>query len=128
MRVTQAGFYNSAVSQMQQQQTKVFQTQEQLASGQKITQPSDDPALAAAANNLRSQMTENERYLSNLDRVLSTMQMQETAVNSAVEQLSRIKTLTIQAANDSYSEADRRSVAIEIKELMSGQIVIMRIH
>ena len=122
MRVTQAGFYNSAVSQMQQQQTKVFQTQEQLSSGQKIAKPSDDPALAAAANNLRSQMAENERYMTNLDRVMSTMQMQETAVNSSVQQLERIKTLAIQGANDSYSAADRKSVAIEIKEIIAGLV------
>ena len=122
MRVTQAGFYNSAVSQMQQQQTKVFETQEQLSSGKKIAKPSDDPALAAAANNLRSQMTENKRYMANLDRVMTTMQMQETAVNSTVQQLERIKTLAIQGANDSYSAADRKSVAIEIKEIIAGLV------
>lgn len=122
MRVTQAGFYNSAVSQMQQQQTKVFQTQEQLSSGQKIAKPSDDPALAAAANNLRSQMAENERYMTNLDRVMSTMKMQETAISSAVEQLNRIKVLGNQGSNDTYSDADRKSIAIEVRELINSLV------
>lgn len=120
MRVTQAGLYNSAISQMQQQQTKVFETQEQLASGKKIAKPSDDPALAAAVNNLQSKMAENERYMTNLDRVMSTMQMQETAVASGVEQLNRFKVLAVQGANDTYSDDDRRSVAIEMRELIAG--------
>lgn len=122
MRVTQAGFYNSAISQMQEQQAKVHETQTQLSSGKKIAKPSDDPALAAASNILNSQVAENSRYMTNLDRVFTTMQMQETAVNSAVEQLSRIKTLALQGANDSYSASDRKSVAIEIRELIAGLV------
>ncbi len=122
MRVTQTGFYNSATRQMQEQQAKVYETQTQLSSGKKIAKPSDDPALAAASNILHSQMTENSRYMTNLDRVFTTMQMQDAAVSSAVEQLSRIKTLSIQGANDSYSAADRKSVAIEIKELIAGLV------
>ena len=122
MRVTQSGFYNSAVAQMNEQQAKVYKTQEQLASGKQMTKPSDDPAAATAANNLRSQMAENNRFQSNLDRVMSTMQMQETAVTSAVEQLTRIKTLSVQGANDAFSESDRKSIAIEMREIISGLV------
>ncbi len=128
MRVTQAGFYNSATNQMQEQQAKVFETQAQLSSGKKIDKPSDDPALAAALNILNSQMTENSRYMTNLDRVFSTMQMQETAINSAVSQLSRVKTLAIQGANDSYSASDRKSIAVEVKELIAGLMDVANIR
>mgnify|MGYP003384966955 CR=1 FL=1 len=122
MRVTQSGFYNTAVAKMNEQQNKVFKTQEQLSSGKQITKPSDDPAAATAANNLRSQMAENDRFRSNLDRVMSTMKMQETAVSSAVEQMTRIKTLSVQGANDAFSDSDRKSIAIEMKEIISGLV------
>ena len=120
MRVTQAGFYNQATQQMGKQQTKVFETQEQLASGKKILRPSDDPALATAINNLKSQMDVNQRYLSNLNRMEDTLKMQETSVSGSVDAVSRIKELSIQAANDTYSAADRKSIAIEVKELISS--------
>jgi flagellar hook-associated protein 3 FlgL len=120
MRVTQAGFYNQATQQMGKQQAKVFETQEQLASGKKILRPSDDPALATAINNLKSQMDVNQRYLSNLNRMDDTLKMQETSVSSSVDVVLRIKELSIQAANDTYTAADRKSIAIEVKELISS--------
>jgi len=120
MRVTQAGFYNQATQQMGKQQAKVFETQAQLSSGKKILRPSDDPALAAAINNLKSQMDVNQRYLTNLDRMEDTLKMQETSVSSSIEVISRIKELSIQAANDTYSASDRKSLAIEVKELISS--------
>ena len=120
MRVTQAGFYNKATQQMGNQQAKVFETQAQLSSGKKILRPSDDPALASAINNLKSQMDTNQRYLTNLGRMNDTLKMQEASVSSSIEVVSRIKELSIQAANDTYSASDRKSLAIEVKELISS--------
>ena len=120
MRVTQVGFYNQATQQMGKQQAKVFETQAQLSSGKKILRPSDDPALAAAINNLKSQMDVNQRYLTNLSRMQDTLKMQEASVSSSIEVVSRIKELSIQAANDTYNAADRKTLAIEVKELISS--------
>jgi flagellar hook-associated protein 3 FlgL len=120
MRVTHTGFYNQATQQMGKQQAKVFETQEQLASGKKISRPSDDPALATAINNLKSKMDINQRYLSNLNSMEDTLKMQETSVGSSVDVVSRIKELSIQAANDTYNAADRKSIAIEVKGLISS--------
>ena len=120
MRVTQVGFYNQATQQMGKQQSKVFETQGQLSSGKKILRPSDDPALAAAINNLKSQMDVNQRYLTNLSRMEDTLKMQEASVSSSIEVVSRIKELSIQAANDTYNAADRKTLAIEVKELISS--------
>jgi flagellar hook-associated protein 3 FlgL len=120
MRVTQAGFYNQATQQMGKQQAKVFETQEQLASGKKILRPSDDPSLATAINSLKSKMDINQRYLSNLNGMEDTLKMQEISVSGSVDIVSRIKELSVQAANDTYSAADRKGIAIEIKELISS--------
>ena len=120
MRVTQPGFYNQATQQMGKQQAKVHETQEQLASGKKILSPSDDPALAAAINNLKSQMDINQRYLTNLNRMEDTLKMQESSVSGSLAVVSRIKELSIQAANDTYNASDREAIAIEVKELISS--------
>lgn len=119
MRVTQVGFYNQGTQQMGKQQAKVFETQAQLASGKKILKPSDDPALATAINNLKSQMDVNQRYLTNLNRMEDTLKMQEASVSSSVEVVARIRELSVQAANDTYNAEDRKSIAIEVKELIS---------
>ena len=108
MRITQAGFYNKATEQMNQQQAKVFDTQSQLSSGKKMLRPSDDPALASAINNLTSQIDVNKRYLSNLSSIDGTLKMQEASVTGAVALVARIKELSVQGANDSNSAADRR--------------------
>jgi flagellar hook-associated protein 3 FlgL len=120
MRVTQAGFYNQASQQLGKQQAKVFETQAQLSSGKNILKPSDDPALATAINNLKSQIDVNQRYLTNLERMQDTLKMQESTVTSSVDVVARIKELSVQAANDTYNASDRKSIAIEVKELISS--------
>ena len=120
MRVTQAGFYNQASQQMREQQAKVFETQAQLSSGKKLQQPSDDPALATAINNLKSQIDVNQRYLSNLNHMQDTLKMQESTVAGSLDLVSRIKELSIQGANDTYSASDRKTMAIEVKELIAA--------
>ena len=118
MRVTQAGFYNQASQQMREQQAKVFETQAQLSSGKKLQQPSDDPALATAINNLKSQIDVNQRYLSNLNHMQDTLKMQDLTVAGSLDLVSHIKELSIQGANDTYSATDRKTMAIEVKELI----------
>ena len=120
MRVTQAGFYNQASQQLGKQQAKVFETQAQLSSGKNILKPSDDPALATAINNLKSQIDVNQRYLTNLERMQDTLKMQESTVTSSVDVVARIKELSVQAANDTHNASDRKSIAIEVKELISS--------
>ena len=120
MRVTQAGFYNQASQQLGKQQAKVFETQAQLSSGKNILKPSDDPALATAINNLKSQIDVNQRYLTNLERMQDTLKMQESTVTSSVDVVARIKELSVQAANDTYNASDRKSIAAEVKELISS--------
>jgi flagellar hook-associated protein 3 FlgL len=122
MRVTQASFYNQATQQMREQQAKVFETQAQLSSGKKLLKPSDDPALATAINNLKSQIDINQRYLTNLNRMEDTLKMQDSTVSSSLGVVARIKELSVQAANDTYSAADRKSIAIEVKELISSLV------
>ena len=122
MRVTQTGFYNQATKQMAEQQSKVFETQAQLSSGKKRLRPSDDPALAASLNNLKSQISVNQRYLTNLGRIGDTLKMQEASVSGAVGIVSSIKELSIQGANGTYSAADRKNIAIEIKGLISSLV------
>ena len=122
MRVTQAGFYNQASQQMREQQAKVFETQAQLSSGKKLQKPSDDPALATKINNLKSQIDVNQRYLTNLNRMEDTLKMQESTVAGSLELVSRIKELSIQGANDTYSASDRKTMAIEVKELIRALV------
>ena len=122
MRITQAGFYNKATEQMNLQKSKVFDTQSQLSSGKKMLRPSDDPALASAINNLASQIDVNKRYLSNLSNMEGTLKMQEASVSGAVAIVGRIKELSVQGANDTYSAADRKIIAIEVKELISSLV------
>ena len=120
MRVTQAGFYNQAAQQLGKQQAKVFETQAQLSSGKNILKPSDDPALATSINKLKSQIDVNQRYLTNLERMQDTLKMQESSITNAVDVIARIKELGVQGANDTYNASDRKSIAIEVGELISS--------
>ena len=118
MRITNTMVTNNILLSVNKNRATMAEYEQQLATGKRIQKPSDDPALATKINNLKSHIDVNQRYLTNLNRMEDTLKMQESTVAGSLELVSRIKELSLQGANDTYSASDRKTMAIEVKELI----------
>lgn len=124
MRISQSSFFSQISRQLTDQQSRVFQTQAQISSGQRLQQPADQPELAARLHQLASDSAVNKRYQANLQKVQDTYNLQESALSNAVQQVQRINELSLQAANGSYNAADRRAIGVEVEQLLAGLLDI----
>ena len=98
-------------------QDRLSKTQTQLSTTKQINKPSDAPDQAATITRLKSAIDRQNAYVSTINSVKDKLSQQETAASNATDVLTRLKELTIQAANDTYSGVDRKSIDLEVMQL-----------
>jgi flagellar hook-associated protein 3 FlgL len=109
--------FERAITQLGVTQDRISKTQMQLTSGKQVLSPSDAPEKSAQITRLKSAIGRQESYVDTMNQVQDKLSQQETALDGATTVMSRLKELAVQAANDTYSVADRKSIGIEVKEL-----------
>ncbi|KAA0548322.1 flagellar hook-associated protein 3 [Bacillus sp. BGMRC 2118] len=117
MRVTQSMLSNNMLRNLSTSYERLGKYQDQLATGKKITRPSDDPVVAMKGMNYRTDLTEVEQFQRNVSEAYSWMENTDSAYDKATAALQRIRELVVQASNDTYEGNQRNSIAVEIKEM-----------
>src|SRR6185437_11566363 len=92
---------------------------QQLATGQRVGVPSDDPAAAAINSQSLAESANVDRYTKNGDAVLSQAQMADSALSNVVNGLNQAITLGIQGADGSMTSENRASIATQVQSLLS---------
>ncbi len=110
-------YFDRAISQMGLTQDRLAKTQMQLSTTKQVIKPSDAPDDSATITRLKSAIERQNAYVDTINAVKDKLSQQETAANNASSILYRLKELTVQAANDTYSAADRKSIDVEIRQL-----------
>ena len=97
---------------------------ERLSSGKRLNSAGDDAAGAAIVNRMSSQIAGMNVAKRNAGDAISMSQVAEGALHEVSEILQRMRELAVQAANGSYSGADRVSLNQEIVSLKKELIRI----
>ena len=92
-------------------------TMEQLSTGKRINAASDDAAGLAIANRMTAQVKALDQSVRNANDGISMLQTAEGATKEITNMLQRMRELSVQAANDSYSADDRTAIAGEMTQL-----------
>jgi flagellar hook-associated protein 3 FlgL len=92
---------------------------QQLASGQRVGVPSDDPAAAAANLQSVAESANVDRYTKNGDAVLSQAQMADSALSNVVSELNQAITLGTQGADGSMTSENRAAIATQLQSVLS---------
>ena len=98
-RVSSNQVYRTGIGSILEAQSKLSRIQEQVASGKRIQNPSDDPTAAAEIVRLRSELNRVEAYQRTADRAVSSLSFEESAVAGAESVLQRARELAVQGAN-----------------------------
>jgi flagellin len=89
-----------------------------LASGQRINQARQDAAGLMISEMLRSSIRGLDRSLQNTQDGSSMLQIAEGSLSVIGNNLQRVRELTVQAANDTNGDAQRRAIEQEIQSLL----------
>lgn len=117
MRVTQGMLASNSLRNLSNSYTQMGKYQDQLATGKKITKPSDDPVVAMKGMYYRSNLSEVEQYKRNLSESYLWMENSEAGVEHVNEALQRVRELTVQGSNGTLSETDKEAIAKEVEQI-----------
>ncbi len=123
-RISSNTLFESSVAQLLRRQAELIATQNQISSGRRVNTAGDDPLAAGAALAIDRSLAELERFGLNANVLGNRLNLQESNLAQAGENLQRVRELTIQAANAPLSASDRASIAREIRQIREGLLGI----
>ncbi len=93
----------------------VGKTMERLSTGYKINHAADDAAGLAISQKMLSQVNGTEVAKQNTQHGINLLQTAEGDMNTIQEHLQRVRDLTVQAANGTYSTSERTMILQEVQ-------------
>lgn len=124
MRLSTSQLFKQSIADILDKQSKLGEIQQQVASGKRISKPSDDPAAVARVLDIQSQIAMVQQYERNSNLAKTQLSMEESAINGVENNLQRVRELTIQASNDTLSPGDRKAIATEIRSRHSELLAL----
>lgn len=124
MRVTQSMLASNSLRHLSKSYERMGDYQDQLATGKKISRPSQDPVVAMKGMYYRSNLTENEQYQRNLSEAYLWMDNSEAGLEHATSALQRVRELVVQGKNDTYDEQDRLAISQEIEQIKQDLVEV----
>jgi flagellin len=100
--------------------TGLSKTMEKLASGFRINRAGDDAAGLQVSEKLRAQVRGSQKALDNVQDGINMLNIADGAYQSITDAIQRMRELAVQAANDTYSSAQRSAMQTEYDSLASG--------
>jgi flagellin len=92
---------------------------EKLASGMRINKAADDAAGLAVSEKMRSQIRGLNQASRNAQDGISLIQTAEGWLNETTSLVQRMRELSVQSANGTYTNEDRQMIQTEVKQLIS---------
>lgn len=88
-----------------------------LSTGKRINSAADDPAGLAISEGMESQIRGLRQGTRNIQDAVSVAQIADGSLSEVHSMLDRMKELTIQAANGTYTDAERKDMQLEVDQL-----------
>jgi flagellar hook-associated protein 3 FlgL len=96
--------------------------QQQVSSGKRINEPSDDPISAQQALDLKGFMASTDQYSRNIQTGTSWLSQMDSSMSDMNNVLIRAKELATQMSNGTYTANDRQAAANEVVQLRDQMI------
>ncbi len=114
MKATIGMTYRMLYSELNTISNRMFDLQQQAATGKKMNAPSDDPAAIKPLLNYRVESKTTERYLTHMGFAQDKMDIQDSSLDRMENLLVQAKETGIQSLNGAVNEEDRKVLADEI--------------
>ncbi|CAM3209567.1 flagellar hook-associated protein FlgL [Sporolactobacillus spathodeae] len=124
MRVTQSMMANSLLQHISDGYSKLADYQNQLSTGKKITKPSDDPVVATMGIAYRTDVSHVEQYQKNVTTAQKWMDSADSALSDVNDVLQRVRELTVEASNGTYTSDQRAAAQAEVNQLTQQLVTI----
>ena len=116
MRISTSQMYMNSTAAISAKQSDLARLQSQLSSGKRIASLADDPAGAASASVLHSDLSANSQFEANRQVAKEQLSSAESTLGVISENLQSARELLVSAGSGSLSDADRTTIAGQLRE------------
>lgn len=125
MRVSTAMVFAQGLTNLQQQQSTMLKTQQEIATGVKLTNPAQDPVAFSTASDLSVLSSKQNQYSTNIDNATGKIQVQESTLGSITNMLQSVRDIAIQANNAAQNGTSLSALTDQLDQLqkaLAGQM------
>jgi flagellar hook-associated protein 3 FlgL len=116
MRISTAQMYQSSATTIISKQAELARIQNQLSTGKRSASLADDPAAAAGAAVLRSDLAANGQFEQNRQIAQQRLSFAENTLGTVGDNLQSARELLVSAGNGTFSDADRKTIADQLRD------------
>ncbi|MCK4257407.1 MAG: flagellar hook-associated protein FlgL [Halanaerobiales bacterium] len=124
MRLTSNMMVKNLMRNLNNNYKKMDRLSNELSTGRKIMQPSDDPVASLRSMQLQTVIHQNEQYIKNIDQAIDWIDTSESALDEVNSVLLRGRELAIYGASDTLDQEQRDSIRLEIEQLAEHLVQI----
>lgn len=125
MRVSTQQSYSTMTTRFTNLSAQMEHVVTQMATGQRILLPSDDPIAAARITQLDRQQSAIEQYQSNINTVSSSMSQQESVLDGVNNSMLAIRDDLLEAANGTNTAESLASYGQEIQSMTESMVAAL---
>ena len=124
MKVSTKLFNQQSVNQFGKLTSEIQDLQAKVSTGKSILKSSDDPVAAVELSAAKEQKNILERFRRNIDSAQRRLDLSDGSMQQAINVMTRISELAIQAANDTNGVAERIAIRTEVEQLANVMLEI----
>ena len=119
-----SGGSQAFLANLERIQSQTQQAQQEISSGLRVTQPSDDPAAVAEIFQLQASIGQNQQIQTNLSTVASQLGVADSALQNAVQALENAVSLGTQGADSTATADERTNLAQQVAGVLQTLVDI----
>lgn len=120
LRTTQYTTYQQVLRGIQNNTQRLVRAQEQVATGRRISRPSDDPLGTSKSISLRHEVNGLANYQTSVDEARPIVESAASEIEQASSMMTEARALVLQGLTGTLSQDDRNSIADQLEEVAQG--------
>jgi flagellar hook-associated protein 3 FlgL len=124
MRISSGSVFDTNVAMLNQQQTTLLHTNQQVSSGRRMQTPADDPAASANVLQVAQADGSNTQYTTNRNAAKSSIGLTEAILQSVTTVIHDAKEMAVEAGNGALSPDDRKSISTALQGRLDEMIAL----
>jgi len=125
MRLSTNLFYSQNETNISEANSRLYKLQQQLSTGQKLQQPSDDPLATTQIMKFDRVLARTEQFKENIAVSERRLSYEETTISSVITSLQRVQEIGIRGNSDGLSDNDKQILAGELDEILDHLTALM---
>jgi flagellar hook-associated protein 3 FlgL len=109
---------------LQSVQTQMLQVQQELSSGHRIIQPSNDPVGTQNVLVWQNAIDQNAQYQRNAQNAVGWLQSTDSALQSAIGLVQQVRTLAVSTSAGTLTTAEYQAISDQVTSLLNSLVAV----